>query len=1339
MTGPGATPRRRKLWRYLLLALAGSVILLGAAVWYASTESFQAMVRHRLLAELERVSGGRVDLGGFHVIPFRFRVSVSDLTIHGKEAANQAPFVHVDRLEAKVKLVSVLGAELGFDSLVLEAPAIHLITYPDGTTNQPQPQTRRTSGRSPIEKLFSFSIARTDVHQGAVLWNERRIPLDFSASDVSVSLAYSFLHSRYDGDLRLGRAETAVANFRPVDWMLEAHFGLTQNNLELHNLLLTSGRSTLQASGSVKDFREPALSGTYKLTLDLEQAGAVARRPELRRGTLQAEGNGTWTLSDFSTTGKLALKDLDWRLASLPVRCAAASANFTVSSRQITLTQIQAQIVGGEVSGQAEMKNWLTAKAKSSKSSVEPEGVVDLHLKNLGIAEIASALASPARPLDRLRLVGSATGTLRTRWIGSLRKAESQLTLEVAAPARFLAGQFPLRVHAEATYRNAAEELEIHDLKAATPATEVRAQGVLSAHSAMRFSFRTSDLSEWQAELPGLGYQEQIPVTLQGRASFEGTATGDISAIQFTGRLESQNFDFVMPATSRFPQKQIQWDTLTADMQISPSGVAAHNGMLRQGDTTVNFDGTAGLYNREFTRTSPFDVRLSVKDADITAMQRLVGYNYPLTGRASFLLEASGTQESPQGRGQIELTNAMIYGQSVPHLESKLEFANHQLTAQDLKLIYYGAPVAGAGTYDFTTQAFHFSAKGGEFDLLKFPRLQSDRLTVEGKLDFVAQGDGTLEAPVLNAVAHVHGLTLDHELAGDYTLNAVTKGADLHVIGRSDFRNSALNIDGDIILRGNWPSDIDAHFDHLDVDALLRTHLRGQLTGHSAVAGEIHLTGPLRDPRQLQATGNLAGFAADIEHVQVRNSGPILFAISGPVLNIQQLRLTGQGTDLSVVGSMRLEGDQLLNMHASGEANLQLIESFDPDFISAGTVTMDVDLGGTTARPSMRGQVRIQNGALAYSGLSMGLSDLNGSLAFTQDRLQVETLTAQVGGGTVSVAGYVTTYGKQLGYDLTLQGRDVRLRYQPGVSAVMNMNLRFAGRAAGATLSGDAIITRFALAPGFDFANYVASTAQSSPLPPTNPLLNQIRLDVHIVTLPELQMQTASARLSGEADLRVRGTAAKPVVLGRADVTEGQISLNGANYRVERGEVTFTNPVTTTPVLDLQASTRVQYYDITVNLNGGFDKLNMSYRSEPPLPSTDIINLLALGQTREESQQLQASGQQNYAAQASTAALAEALNAALSNRSKRLFGISHIKIDPQGLSTTTSPTTTAPAVTIEQQVKDNLTLTYATSVSQTQQQIIQAEYYLSKNLSILALRDYNGVVSFEFRVRQRRK
>ena len=101
--------------------------------------------------------------------------------------------------------------------------------------------------------------------------------------------------------------------------------------------------------------------------------------------------------------------------------------------------------------------------------------------------------------------------------------------------------------------------------------------------------------------------------------------------------------------------------------------------------------------------------------------------------------------------------------------------------------------------------------------------------------------------------------------------------------------------------------------------------------------------------------------------------------------------------------------------------------------------------------------------------------------------------------------------------------------------------------------------------------------------------------------------------------------------------------------------------------------------------------------------------------------------------------LSAALNATLNNRAQRLFGNSRIKIDPQGLVTETSPTQSGPAVTIEQQVKDNLTVTYTTNVAQASQQIIRAEYNVSRNVSIVAIRDQNGVVSFDVKIRRRKR
>src|SRR5579885_856360 len=154
MSDSGADPGRRRWWKYLVVAVAIGILLLAALSWYVTTDSFQAMVRQRLVSKLGRATGGRVELGSFHTVPFRFQVDVRDITIHGREPSGEAPYVHIDRAVAKVKVISTLGAELGFHSLVLEHPVIHIITYSDGTTNLPNPETKAANPAAALERLF---------------------------------------------------------------------------------------------------------------------------------------------------------------------------------------------------------------------------------------------------------------------------------------------------------------------------------------------------------------------------------------------------------------------------------------------------------------------------------------------------------------------------------------------------------------------------------------------------------------------------------------------------------------------------------------------------------------------------------------------------------------------------------------------------------------------------------------------------------------------------------------------------------------------------------------------------------------------------------------------------------------------------------------------------------------------------------------------------------------------------------------------------------------------------------------------------------------------------------
>jgi translocation and assembly module TamB len=389
----------------------------------------------------------------------------------------------------------------------------------------------------------------------------------------------------------------------------------------------------------------------------------------------------------------------------------------------------------------------------------------------------------------------------------------------------------------------------------------------------------------------------------------------------------------------------------------------------------------------------------------------------------------------------------------------------------------------------------------------------------------------------------------------------------------------------------------------------------------------------------------------------------------------------------------------------------------------------------------MSGRLELADANVSLADLPNGLSHIQGSMVFAQDRVQIEKLTAQSGGGALNVGGFLA-YRNGLYFDLTASGKDVRLRYPPGFSSSADASLRYTGSAQSSALTGDITITRFSMSRQFDFGVFLAQTNRAPVITTLNPFLDNLRLDVHIVSTPELQVETSLARVSGSVDLHVRGTAARPAVLGRVNIAEGEVSFNGTKYRLERGDVTFSNPLVIEPVVNVEMSARVQNYDLTIGLHGtlsGGRGLTLNYRSDPPLSNDDIIALLAFG--RAQNQDLASAGQPGQtstgAASASNAVLGEALNAAVGSRVERLFGGSRVRFDPQFISQTGNNTSTR--VTVEQQVSNNVTFTYGTSLNQSTETVIQVEYNIDKNLSIVAVRDQNGVLSFDVSIRRRRK
>jgi len=255
------------------------------------------------------------------------------------------------------------------------------------------------------------------------------------------------------------------------------------------------------------------------------------------------------------------------------------------------------------------------------------------------------------------------------------------------------------------------------------------------------------------------------------------------------------------------------------------------------------------------------------------------------------------------------------------------------------------------------------------------------------------------------------------------------------------------------------------------------------------------------------------------------------------------------------------------------------------------------------------------------------------------------------------------------------------------------------------------------------------------PLGVNSAIAAKIRLNVRVTSAPPVQLQTPNLRLVGDIDLRLQGSVADPVQVGSIHFLSGESVFRGNRYTLVRGDMNMTNPFRTQTYLDLEADTRVQNYDLTLDISGPFDRLKFAYRSDPPLANTDILSLLALGYVKQEGAFATAAG--NPAASVGASAiLSEALSSQTTSRIQRLFGVSRIKIDP---NVSMPGYGSGALVTVEQQITHDLTLTYVTDTSYSQYQIIQFEWNINDKVSVLGIRDQNGVFGVEFRFRQRFK
>ena len=1347
---------RRKRWMAIAAGLACALILaIGAAVLVLQSAWLYGKVRTWIVGTVEKSTGGRVEAGSFRFDWKLLRAEIDNFTLHGTEPPGKAPLFHAASVAVGLKIVSLFHRDFDVQYLDVAAPEIDLIIDPDGHTNIPQPKTAGT-GKDPSETILKLAIARFTLTNGIFTINSRqKTPFELRGQNLNLNLLYDAAVPRYRGEISVQPLEAQFPGMARTPLSFQASLSLEKNRIGIEAAKLSTNGVDIQLSGALEDLTSPHLKIKYVAHATMPALAAILRTPLMDRGDMIVAGNGEWAGSDYSTTGSLHAYNLYYRSGALRLQNIRAEAAIAANAKGIDLTALQ---FSGAVNDQSVTGRVATAALRGN--------TLDLH--SVALAGVGGSFHGDARLLDfdRFSVTGNFAGLDIRRaaaiytpqalpWDGlvsgtaklegSLNHAQ-ELTGVANATIIPAAGSPPVNGQVAASYDARAGILDLGRSTISLPNSRADFSGVLGR--ILTVHLETTDLNDL---LPAFGSgAASLPVKLQnGSAVFDGTVKGPIDSPEASGHLAVANVSY----------NQDLVDSLAADIDISSSSVSLRNAAITHGPMRGQFQATAALRDWKLEPDGSISGSASIsnsKAADLVALIKPGAAQ--VTGTVNATAQVSGTAGDPQAVADITLTQGAFNGEPFDRVTAHASY-NGRTVAVTGGQFNAGAKqitLTASYTHDparYDTGRLQFQLASNAMPLQQIHTLEQQRPGAAGTLQIDANGTVDLAPPSggregyrledFHATVAVLGLRLNGQPFGDAHLTANSQSGGLHAHLESNFANSTIQGDGQWQLTGDYPGSAVIDFSKLDFNQLQdwvspSAHSTASFTG--SAEGQLKIDGSALKPETLKAELSIPKFQISpvsqigtAAPIALTNSGPIVVRLANSVVTVDSARFTGRSTDLSVTGKVTLREKNPLDLRVDGQVDLILLHEINRDFTASGVVTASASVRGDLNSPQVNGRVQFQNAAFNITDFPNGISNATGAIAFTGDRATIQNLTGETGGGKVTLNGFATYAGGQAVFRIHAAAREVRVRKPEGVSTVANADLNFTGSSAHSMVSGTITILRTAFNPDSDFSSMLAQSAEPVETPSAaTGLLGGLNFDVQISSAPDIQVQsTLTQDVQIDANLRLRGSASNPALLGRINITQGRVLFLGTKYTVDGGSVSFYDPVKIAPVLDIDLETKAQGVDITLTISGPVDHLTLIPSSDPPFTYNEIISLLVTGRPPSSDPALlsaQSTDPSAYQQAGPSSLLGSAIATPVSGRLQRFFGVSSLRIDPTIPGVDANP---GARLTMEQQVTPDITFTYITNVTTSNPQIVQVEWALSKTWSIVALREENGMTGMD--------
>ena len=1300
--------------------VAALVLVAGLAIIYVIASGLaDRWARRTIVERLEKATGARVELGNFHIAWRTLTARFDGLTLHGREREGSPPLFHADSLQVSIRIESFWGRKISLGNVLMSHFSAHVRVEKDGSTNIPGPEISVATGKPDVRSLFDLKISQLRLEDGSIVWNDARIPLDAKGGKFEFGMDYASEAGQpvYLGRVGWQKFEVAALRNLPFTSDFSARFTLRQDSLFVTQLQWKTGSSEIDAQATLASLAQPDLwTFRYRGQMRLEDLWKVLRNRDAPGAHIEFAGEGRSSPEQLTLTGRytadrVSIKDQWFHPGEI-----MAHGSYHADKSAVDLPDFEAFLLGGSVSGHIHMNfPKLDFRAETK-------------VRGLDLRQALASEDNPGLPIIPLHWGSRMDIDAVTTWIADFKHVDSRGMSVWMPPAALSPRQIPTAAHFEFHYDMDRMQFELSPGEITTPTSRIQFHGALSAvNSSLELSVDTEDLALWDDFINRLQGPGAAPQIITGRFHWQGQLTGPLDRPTFTGHVKGTEARYA----------SLYWDEIETELTYSADQLYLGRARARVGRSSAELELMLALDNWGFSPGSGWTMDLTLANADTDDVQKLLGTSYAAHGLLTGEFHGKGTHAQPEFSGLFDLTNATMgtwqferaRGQLVLH-SGEVRIANAEIR---LPARAPGAPsglVTGNLDYHTSTREVAFDFTGAAIPLEAIEKIQSARLPVGGRLNLQARGQGPIRAPELHATLRLIDLKLGGDVVGSFDGAVDSDGHHLSATINSAMATGRLSGKMDMGLEGDYPVTAEVTAEQIDFNPFLISALHlSRLKGRSVVDGHFAVAGFAARPETIAVEMNLSRMTFDLENVKLENVSPVRLTYRRDEVRVEQASFRGTDTDFRLAGSALFAGDQALNLRLDGAVSLQLLAGFIPQLEATGRAQVNATVAGTMVTPRLNGRVRIEGASLRYGDFPAGLSNVAGNFNFDASRMVFDNVLAESGGGRLTIGGTLVYGEGPLNYAINVRSDQIRIRYPVGMSWLVGGSLRLSGNSQAATLSGRIVVDRLLMAEGFDLAAFMVSAKEPASGPSTSsPFLQNLQFDIQAESSPDSRMEWSGARLLTDASLRLRGTWEHPILLGHIHLLSGAMSFRGNQYTISRGDINFANPFRMDPVLNVEATTTIRQYEVTLNFTGPASRLTLAYRSDPPLPSNDIIELLALGQTGEQSSQRSLTGQN--AGVGASAVLSEAISSQLGGRIQRLFGISHFSVGPSVAALNTQQNSLA-SVTIEQQVTHGLVITYITDVTTTQYQVIQIEYTVNREFSVLALRDENGTFGLD--------